>query len=75
MKKSDWMFLSKAMWNFADKTNGRVSTLLKELVQKLNKNQGVIVDELDDNVQTVGSNRQQKPNATSKDNFKGNGEF
>lgn len=75
MKKSEWIFLSNAMWNFADKTNGRISPLLKELIQKLNKNQGVILDELDDNVQTVRSNRQQKPNATSKDDFKGNGEF
>ncbi len=63
------------MWNFADNTNGRVSPLLKELIRKINKNQGVILDELDNNVQVARSDRQQKPNATSKDDFKGNGEF
>lgn len=75
MKKSEWIFLSRAMWNFADNTNGRVSPLLKELIRKINKNQGVILDELDNNVQVARSDRQQKPNATSKDDFKGNGEF
>lgn len=75
MKKSEWEYLAKVMWTFADSNNGRISPLVKELIIKLNENIGVIVNELDESKQVATSNRQEKTNRTGKSDFKGNGEF
>ena len=38
MKKEDWNYLGKAMWTYAEKHDGKISSLLKELVQLVNLN-------------------------------------
>ena len=36
MKKSEWNYLGKSMWQYAEKHEGKISSLLKELVQLVN---------------------------------------
>jgi hypothetical protein len=36
MKKNEWNYLAKAMWSYADKHEGKISGLLKELVVLVN---------------------------------------
>ena len=37
MKKSNWIYLANAMWEYSEKHTGRVSDLLKELIKEVNK--------------------------------------
>ena len=46
MKKNEWEYLAKVMWAFAESNNGKISPLLKELIKKINKNLGVIIDDM-----------------------------
>ena len=48
MKKSEWIYLAKVMWQFAETNEGRISPLLKELITKVNMNMEMIIDELDE---------------------------
>jgi|TARA_R100000482_G_scaffold122500_2_gene70334 hypothetical protein len=75
MKKSEWIYLSKIMWAFAESNEGKISPLLKELIQKINKNQGVIIDDMGEYGENVGSNGQFNSNTTGSEDFRGNGEF
>ena len=70
MKRNDWDYLAKAMWEFSEKHEGKISDLLKELVIKTYEGK-VIIDDNDKNEQTTGSNRIFDPNQTSNFNFKG----
>ena len=38
MKKNEWIYLANAMWTYAEKHEGKISRLLKELVFKVNTN-------------------------------------
>lgn len=49
MKKNDWIYLASIMWSFAESNEGRISPLIKELIQKINNNMEMIVDELEQN--------------------------
>ncbi len=51
MKKSEWIYLANAMWTYSDKHEGKISSLLKEVVIKLNKNMEVIIDDMGNNEQ------------------------
>lgn len=75
MKKNDWYYLASVMWKFAETNNGRISPLLKELIQRVNKNLGVIIDDMGEYGEDVGSNGQFDTNSTGNADFKGNGEF
>jgi hypothetical protein len=75
MKKNDWEYLAKTMWNFAETNNGRMSPLIKELIIKLNNNLGVIIDELDELKSLARSDGYEATNTTSKVDFNGTGEF
>ena len=51
MKKSEWIYLAHAMRTYSDKHEGKISSLLKEVVIKLNKNMEVIIDDMGNNEQ------------------------
>tara|TARA_R100000734_G_C3260548_1_gene59371 strand:+ start:154 stop:372 length:219 start_codon:yes stop_codon:yes gene_type:complete len=70
MNKSEWIYLANAMWTYAEKHDGKISSLLKELVIKVNKNMEMITNELDDNGENVRSDRPTDTNATNSDDFK-----
>ena len=76
MKKNEWEYLAKTMWDFAESNNGKISPLIKEMIAKINeKCLGVIIDELEEPKPLATSDRQQTTNTTSKVNFNGTGEF
>ena len=56
MKKSDWIYLANAMWEYSEKHEGRVSQLLKELVIEVNKNKEMIIDDMGKHEQNDASN-------------------
>lgn len=45
MKKSDWIYLSSNMWSWAKDNNGRMQSLIFEMISKINQNVGIVVDE------------------------------
>lgn len=45
MKKSDWIYLAKIMWDFSENHSGRMSLLLKELIKMVNTNKEMFIDE------------------------------
>jgi ABC-type sulfate transport system substrate-binding protein len=75
MKKSEWDYLARAMWEYSEKHEGKTSRLLKELVKKIHNNMEVIIDGMDEFSETTTSNRKNETNTGSEDVFRGNGEF
>lgn len=69
MKKSEWIYLANAMWTYAEKHDGKISSLLKELVIIGNKNMEMITNELADNGENVRSDRPNDTDATNSDDF------
>lgn len=74
MKKSEWIYLGNAMWRYAEKNEGKISNLLKELIIKINKGE-VIIDDDNEDGKIARGNRRIDPNTTSNINFEGTGEF
>ena len=70
MKRNDWDYLAKAMWEYSEKHEGKISNLLKELVIKIYKGE-VIIDDMGEFKQTNGSNRPIDNNTTGNTDFKG----
>jgi hypothetical protein len=69
MKKNDWIYLANAMWTYAEKHEGKVSDLLKELIYKINKNMEMIIDDrLEDDEPNVRIHKGKNTNTTSKFN-------
>ena len=66
MKKNEWIYLANAMWTYAEKHEGKISRLLKELVFKLNTNMEVIIDDMGTNGKVIRSERYSNTNATNK---------
>jgi hypothetical protein len=75
MKKEDWVYLANAMWAYAEKHDGKISSLLKELVITINKNEKVINNDMGKYEQNATSNRPNDTNSTSNSDFTGLGEF
>jgi len=75
MKKEDWVYLANAMWAYAEKHDGKISSLLKELVLTINKNEKVINNDMGKYEQNATSNRPNDTNSTSNSDFTGLGEF
>ena len=69
MKKSEWIYLANAMWTYAEKHDGKISSLLKELVIIGNKNMEMILNELADNGENARSDRPNDTDATNSDDF------
>ncbi len=65
MKKSDWIYLAKAMWEYSEKNKGRVSDLIKELIKEVNKNKEMIEDDMGKYEQNARSDRPVNTDTTS----------
>tara|TARA_B100000902_G_C27224913_1_gene871631 strand:- start:940 stop:1158 length:219 start_codon:yes stop_codon:yes gene_type:complete len=70
MKKSEWIYLANAMWTYAEKHDGKISSLLKELIKNINKNMEVIIDDMGTNGKVIRSERYSNTNATNKNDRK-----
>ena len=55
MKKNEWIYLANAMWTYAEKHDGKISSLLKELIKNINENMEVIIDDMGEHDKTIGS--------------------
>jgi len=81
MKKSEWDYLSKAMWSYSEKHEGTISSLLKELIQLVNLNlfteniEEVNIYDNDENDEITRSNGTIDSDSTNNFNFEGTGEF
>ena len=64
MKKSEWIYLANAMWTYAEKHEGKIGDLLKELVIKTNKNMEMIVNDMDEYEPNVRINRRDSTDTT-----------
>jgi hypothetical protein len=64
MKREEWNFLAKAMWEFADRHEGRISSLLKQLILEIHNNKEMIEDDMGEYEQTTGSDRPSNTNTT-----------
>jgi len=74
MKKSEWLYLGNAMWRYAEKNEGKISNLLKELIIKINKGE-VIIDDNEKIYEIIRSDGVIDSNTTSNANLEGTGEF
>mgnify|MGYP001564653431 FL=1 len=75
MKKNEWLYLANAMWKYAEQHNGKLGTLIKELVKTINKNMEVIIDDNETINKNDGSKRVYDSNSSSNIPFEGTGEF
>jgi len=75
MKKEDWVYLANAMWTYAEKHDGKISSLLKELVITINKNEKVINNDMGKYEQNATSDRPNDTDSTNNSDFTGFGEF
>tara|TARA_R110001592_G_scaffold22880_3_gene90503 strand:- start:574 stop:798 length:225 start_codon:yes stop_codon:yes gene_type:complete len=67
MKKNDWVYLANTMWTYAERHEGTISDLLKELIIKINKNTEMIIyDRLENDEPNVRLHKGQDTNSTSK---------
>jgi len=64
MKKSEWIYLSKAMWKYAEKHEGKLSHLLKELVITVNTNIEMILNDNEQISEIIRKHRQENTNET-----------
>jgi hypothetical protein len=79
MKKSDWLFLARAMWEYSEKHKSRkhqrINRLLKQLVIEVNNNKEMIIDDMGKYEQNATSDRPNDTNSTGNSDFTGLGEF
>lgn len=67
MKKNEWIYLANAMWTYAEKHEGKISDLLKELVYKINTNMEMIIDDrLENDEPIVRIHERKDTNGTNK---------
>ena len=64
MKKSEWIYLAKAMWKYAEKHEGKLSRLLKELVITANTNIEMILNDNEQISEITRKHRQGNTNET-----------
>ena len=65
MKRNDWVYLANAMWTYAEKHEGRISDLLKELIIEINTERNRN-DKLEDDEPNVRIHKGQDTNSTSE---------
>ena len=75
MKKEDWVYLANAMWTYAERHDGKISSLLKELIMTINKNEKVINNDMGKYEQNATSDRPNDTDSTNNSDFTGLGEF
>tara|TARA_R110001583_G_scaffold127172_2_gene278782 strand:- start:217 stop:426 length:210 start_codon:yes stop_codon:yes gene_type:complete len=69
MKKSEWVYLARAMWVYSEKNEGEISRLLKELIYNINKNKEMITDDMGEYEQDARSDRPIDYNTTGNENY------
>jgi len=75
MKKSDWVYLAKAMWTYSEKHEGKISNLLKQLIVEINNSKEMIENDMGKYEQNATSDRPIDTDSTDKSDFTGLGEF
>jgi hypothetical protein len=75
MKKSDWIYLAKAMWSYSEKNEGKVSSLLKQLIREINNNKEMIENDMGKYEQNATSDRPIDTDSTDKSDFTGLGKI
>ena len=73
MKKNEWIYLANAMWTYAEKHEGKISRLLKELVKTVNKNMEMIINDNEQTSETIRKHRPKNTNTTSFDDNRTSG--
>ena len=73
MKKSEWNYLAKAMWEYSEKHEGKISRLLKELIREINNNKEMIENDMGKYEQNATSDRPIDTDSTDKSDFTGLG--
>ena len=73
MKKSDWIYLARAMWEYSEKHEGKISSLLKQLIKEINNNKEMIENDMGKYEQDATSNRPINTDSTDKSDFTGLG--
>jgi hypothetical protein len=73
MKKSEWNYLAKAMWEYSEKHEGKISRLLKELIRLIHNNMEMIENDMGKYEQNDASNRPIDTDSTDKSDFTGLG--
>jgi len=69
MKKNDWNYLASAMWEYSNKHEGRISSLLKQLVIEIHKNKEMIIDDMGEYEQDARSDRPIDYNSTGNEDY------
>lgn len=67
MNKEEWVYLANAMWAYAEKHDGKISSLLKELVIIINKNMEVINNDMGKYEQDAPRDRPNDTDSTSSE--------
>jgi len=75
MKYEDWVYLANAMWTYAERHDGRIGSLLKELIITIHKNEKVINNDMGKYEQNATSDRPNDTDSTNNSDFTGLGEF
>tara|TARA_R100000700_G_scaffold40347_1_gene55705 strand:- start:985 stop:1221 length:237 start_codon:yes stop_codon:yes gene_type:complete len=75
MKKSDWIYLARAMWEYSEKHEGKISSLLKQLIKEINNNKEMITDDMGEYEQNVTSNRPIDTDAANSSDYERLGRF
>tara|TARA_R100000900_G_scaffold89567_1_gene69680 strand:- start:40 stop:282 length:243 start_codon:yes stop_codon:yes gene_type:complete len=73
MKKNDWVYLANAMWTYSEKNEGRISSLLKQLIKEINNSKEMIKNDMGEYEQNATSDRPIDANSTDKSDFTGLG--
>tara|TARA_R100000353_G_scaffold50505_1_gene40048 strand:- start:17300 stop:17542 length:243 start_codon:yes stop_codon:yes gene_type:complete len=73
MKKNDWVYLANAMWTYSEKNEGRISSLLKQLIKEINNSKEMIENDMGEYEQNATSDRPIDANSTDKSDFTGLG--
>jgi len=71
MKKSDWIYLASAMWEYSEKHEGQISDLLKQLIKEINKE--MIINDNEQISEASRKHRPKNPNSTSDLDYTGSG--
>ena len=71
MKKSEWDYLAKAMWEYSKKHEGKISRLLKELIKLIHNNMEMFENDMGKYEQNATSDRPIDTDTTDKSDFTG----
>ena len=65
--------MANAMWTYSEKNEGRISSLLKQLIKEINNSKEMIENDMGEYEQNATSDRPIDANSTDKSDFTGLG--